>query len=154
MDSTVKIALISAIAPIVSAIITLWFTNRRHEKERENQIRYLEFQHAHELNKLNKEINNKVLSQKHEEKRQLIQNHIGELITATDPDITEEPNIPLMTRNILVLQLNLDLNNETERLLNDALSELGHSVTGRSLQNYLNISGKVIELGRDIIATL
>ena len=110
MDVTLATAIISA-ASVLSGVFVTAFTQHLLAKSaasrEEKRQRRIEF-------------------------RNQFQECVVKLLEATDPDIHPVPSAPEITRNIILLQLYLDLQNKEHRKLNGCLNQLALAVSGYS----------------------
>ena len=132
MNDNITIAIISAASAIVGGLSTaliqylLAKATASREEKRQRQIEF----------------------------RNRFEDSIVKLIEETDPDIHPVPSISEVTRNIIRLQLYLNLEDADQKELNDYLNGLGASITGYSdskdKKSILVNHSKVIKLANKV----
>src|SRR5688572_6583409 len=110
MNSTIAIAIISASSVIVGGLataLTQYFLARATAQREESK-------------------------QRRAETRRRIEECVINLLEETDPDIHPQLAVSEITRNVIRLQLYLDLNDQKQLYLNNAVNELARFVAGYS----------------------
>jgi hypothetical protein len=110
MDGGISIAIISAasvtVGSLTTAVIQYLLTKAGASRE-EKRLRRNDF-------------------------RNRFEEYVTKLIEETDPDIHAVPSIPEITRNLIKLQLYLNLEDDDQKKLNGSVNALGRSVAGYS----------------------
>lgn len=136
MDTTVAIAIISASSAIgggLATALTQYFLGKVTASREEKKQRRVEF-------------------------RNRIEESVIRLLEETDPDIHPVPSIPEITRNVIRLQLYLDLDDQQQLNLNNAVNSLAESVAGYSdtdsKAEILDHAGRVLVRANTILRIL